>query len=195
MHRFITPLLFALAASQSFAAEPSREAHAIVVPAGTRIPVRLAQTVDTRREAPGAHFVAHIAAPVSVHGNVILPRGAECRGHIVQSKASGRLKGRAVLRLSLDSVHVNGHSYQLATTTAGFVSKDHKKRNLGLIGGGAGTGAAIGAIAGGGVGAAIGAGVGAAAGTTGAVITGKRNVHLPAEARVNFVLRRPLRIR
>jgi hypothetical protein len=35
----------------------------------------------------------------------------------------------------------------------------------------------------------IGAGAGAAAGTVGAAITGKRQINLPAESRVTFVLR------
>ena len=73
-----------------------------------------------------------------------------------------------------------------------FAGKRHRKRNLVLIAGGAGTGATIGAIAGGGVGSLIGAGAGAAAGTTGALITGRRNLHLAPETRVSFALRQPL---
>jgi hypothetical protein len=128
-------------------------------------------------------------------GQVILQRNAACHGHLVQSKPSGRLTGRAKITLSLDSCESYGKIYTIATAEPTFVSKDHKKRNAALIGGGAGTGAGIGAIAGGGVGALIGAGAGAVAGTTGAVITGKRNLHLAAETRLNFSLRRPLTVR
>ena len=164
------------------------------LPPGTKIPVRLAQTLDTKRDNPGSPFVAHVASPVIHNGDVVLQRGATCRGHLVQSKPSGRLRGRAVMQLSLDSCESHGKNYTLATSSPVFRSKDHKKRNLAIIGGSGGGGAAIGAIAGGGVGALIGAGAGAAAGTAGALITGKRNLYLPAETRVNFALARPLTV-
>jgi hypothetical protein len=124
----------------------------------------------------------------------IVPRGALARGHLVASKPSGRLKGRAIMALSLDSIEMRGRRYPVVTAERAFVSKGHKGRNLALIGGGAGTGAAIGAIAGEGVGAAIGAGAGAAAGTVGAVVTGKRQLRLAPETRVDFPLARPVRI-
>ncbi len=56
----------------------------------------------------------------------------------------------------------------IKTTSIWAQGKSHKKRNLALIGGGTGLGAAIGAIAAGGTGAAIGAISGAGAGTAGA---------------------------
>jgi len=178
---------FLTTASQ--AAEPTA-----TLPAGTVVHVRLSQSLDTRRDRPGTPFVAHLASPVMRDGKVILERGALCRGHVVESKPSGRLKGRAVLRLGLDSIQSQGRTYTLVTSDPAFAGKRHKKRNLVLIGGGATTGAAIGAIAGGGVGAAVGAGAGAVAGTTGALITGKRNLHLAPETRVSFALREPVAI-
>lgn len=176
-------------------AQPAPADGTVTLPAGTRISVRLGQSLDTKRDRPGTIFLAHVSAPVMHNGEVVLPRGAVCHGHLAESKASGRLKGRAVMSLSLDSVEWNGRKYTVQTSDPSFVSKSHKKRNLALIGGGAGTGAAIGAVAGGGVGALIGAGAGAAAGTTGAVITGKRNLHLAPETRIVFTLRQPARIR
>jgi hypothetical protein len=165
------------------------------LPAGTRITVRLGQALDTHRDRPGRGFMAHVAAAVVRDGQAVIPRGAVCRGHVMESRPSGRLRGRAVLQLSLDSVEVGGRSYALRTSGATYTSKSHKTRNLALIGGGAGTGASIGAIAGGGVGALIGAGAGAAAGTTGAVITGKRNLRLAPETRLTFSLRAPVNVR
>ena len=166
----------------------------VALPAGTHLTVRLAQSIDTNRDRAGSHFLAHTTVPVTENGRVIVPRGAACRGHLVESKSSGRLKGRAVLSLRLDSIEMGGRIYPIATSSTTRVSRNHKKRNLALIGGGAGTGAGIGAIAGGGVGALVGAGAGAVAGTTGAVITGKRSLHLPAETRLSFVLREPVRL-
>jgi hypothetical protein len=74
-------------------------------------------------------------------------------------------------------------------------SKGRGKRTAIGAGGGGAAGAIIGAIAGGGKGAAIGAAAGAGAGTAGAVFTGKRDITLPAETKLNFKLAQPLAIR
>src|SRR5438445_13862625 len=68
----------------------------VLLPAGMNIPVRLAQSLDTRRDPPGTPFTAHVAAPVIRNGVVVVPRGAVCHGRLVSSKPSGRLTGRAV---------------------------------------------------------------------------------------------------
>jgi hypothetical protein len=188
-------LLMFIAVSAALPAATVQSAPAVVLPAGTHLSVRLAQTLDTRRDAPGAPFVAHVASPVVHNGVVVVPRGAVCHGRLVNAKSSGRLTGRAVLTLRLDSITVAGQVYPVSTSAPSFTSQSHKKRNALAIGGTAGTGAAIGAIAGGGVGALVGAGAGAAAGTAGAAITGKRQLHLPAESRVSFMLRAPVRVR
>ena len=102
--------------------------------------------------------------------------------------------GRARLQLALQTVDVNGKTYDLHTHTSDRVGGAHKKRNLALIGGGAGGGALIGAIAAGGKGALIGGPVGAGAGTAAALITGRKNIRLPAESRLTFTLAEPLNI-
>ena len=196
MYPFIRKqMILFVAIGATLSAAPANTNPTITLPAGTQVSVRLAQSIDTKRDKPGARFLAHVSDPVMRDGQVVLRRNATCHGHLVQSKASGRLTGRAKITLSLDSCESYGKIYTIATAEPTFVSKDHKKRNAALIGGGAGTGAGIGAIAGGGVGALIGAGAGAVAGTTGAVITGKRNLHLAPETRLNFSLRRPLTVR
>ncbi|HEY2017369.1 MAG TPA: hypothetical protein VGH38_27880 [Bryobacteraceae bacterium] len=197
MNRSTQLLLIGLVASNValFGQEPATPFHAFTLPAGTRIPIRLGQSLDTKRDKPGTPFIAHISTAVVRDGAVILPRGTVCHGHLAESKPSGRLKGRAVMRLALDSFELNGKKYTIEASGSTLVSKNHKKRNLALIGGGAATGAGIGAIAGGGVGAAVGAGAGAAVGTTGAIITGKRNLHLAPETRLSFRLREPIRVR
>jgi hypothetical protein len=184
-----------MAASGIALAAPAEEAQSITLRSGTRIHIRLAQSLDTRRDKPGTPFVAHVSSAVVRDGEVIVPRGAVCHGHVVESRPSGRLKGRAVMRLALDSMELNGRPYSIVTSDPGFAGKGHKKRNAALIGGGAATGAGIGAIAGGPVGAAVGAGAGAVAGTTAAVITGKRNLRLAPETRVVFSLRYPVHLR
>lgn len=172
-----------------------RETRTWWLPAGTRIPVRLDQSLDTKHDPIGAPFVATVSAPVMRGGELIIPRGAVARGHVMESKASGRLKGRAHLGLVLDTVSFRGRVYNLPASGPVFVSKNHKKHDAVWIGGGAATGAGIGALAGGGVGAAVGAGAGAVVGTTGAVITGRKQVRLAPETPMVFTMRRPVEIR
>ncbi|HEV2202494.1 MAG TPA: hypothetical protein VGR73_21970 [Bryobacteraceae bacterium] len=166
-----------------------------VLPAGTAVPVRLTQDLDTRRNRAADGFTATLDEPLVSGDRVVVPKGTLFTGHVTYARSSGRFRGRAGMGLALDSFEMNGQTYQLSSTAASVASKGHKKRNWLWIGGGSGAGAALGAVAGGGVGALIGAGSGAAAGTVGAAITGKREVQLPAEARVSFKLAAPLEVR
>jgi hypothetical protein len=160
---------------------------------GTRLHVRLDESIDTRRNRAGDRFTATLAEPLVYGDRVVAPRGTRLWGHIMEAKPSGRFKGRAVLELSLDSMELHGRTYAIRST-AYRSSRGHKKHNWLWIGGGSGGGALIGAAAAGGPAALIGAGAGAAAGTIGAAITGKRQIYLPTESRVTFVLRRSLYI-
>ena len=187
-------LLLFLIGAPAPAAEAAAPAPAVTIPAGTRIRVRLARALDTRVSRAGERFTAHLDEPIVSGDRVIVPKGTTFEGRVVESRNSGRLRGRAYLGVTLDAFRLHGATYRVATQADYRSSQSHKKRNLGWIGGGSGSGAAIGAIAGGGVGALIGAGAGAAAGTTGALITGRKSVRLPAETTLIFSLRSPVRL-
>jgi hypothetical protein len=109
-------------------------------------------------------------------------------GTVIMCKTSGRFKGRGEIAIRLDTIDYHGQPVPIQTSLDAKLSSAHKKRDIMFIGGGAGTGAAIGAVAGGPPGAAIGAGAGAGAGLVGAVITGKRQVVIPAETVFTFHL-------
>ncbi len=155
---------------------------------GTVLNVRLQSGLDTRRNRPGDRFTAALDEPLVAGNQVIVPKGTLFSGRILDSRDSGRFKGRAVLSLTLDSFELNGQVHAIRSTSSTSASRGHKRHNWLWFGGGSGGGAAIGAIAAGGPGALIGAGAGAAAGTVGAAITGKQHVYLPVETRVSFRL-------
>jgi hypothetical protein len=173
-------------------AAPAPRVATFSIPAGTPIDVRLLETIDTKRNRAGDPFEATLSHGIVVDEQTVIPRGTHFTGHLIESKPSGRLKGRAELSLSLDSFELNGRRYDIRTTHVGRASGGHKKRNWTLIGGGSGLGTALGAIAGGPAGALIGAGAGGGAGTLGAVFTGKKNVRLPVETPLAFMLRAPV---
>lgn len=167
----------------------------VEVPAGTELQVRLAGPVGSARSRAGDEFRATLHSPVVVDNKVILPKGTELAGKVTKAAPSGRLKTPARLELTLNRLEWQKQSYPIATTNFAQSAGSHKKRNVGLIGGGSGTGALIGAAAGGGSGALIGAGVGAAAGAAGAYATGKKDILLPAETLVTFRLQAPVKVK
>jgi hypothetical protein len=166
----------------------------VIVPEGTVISVTLDQYISSEDNRTGEEFDASVSEAIVVDGKTVIPKGARVRGRIVESKPSGRLKSPARLELTLTSIEVGGTKYDVDTSDAKRVGKNHNKRNLIFIGGGTGAGAVVGAIVGGGVGAAVGAAVGAGGGTAVAAATGKMHVRLPAETRLAFPLSQPLTI-
>lgn len=175
-------------------AEAGHPAEA-VIPASTRIRVRLGDSLDSKSNQTGERFSAYLDEPIVSGSRVVVPKGTLFRGHVVQAQSSGRLKGRAYLGVTLDSFRLHGITYSIATGADTRTSNSHKKRNAVAIGGGSAAGGAIGAIAHGGVGALVGAGAGAVAGTTGAFITGRKNVRLPVETPLVFSLRNAVTVR
>jgi hypothetical protein len=166
----------------------------VVVAAGTLLEARLDQALSTARNRTGDGFTATLEAPVNVEGREVLAAGARVHGHVTTAHPSGRLEGRAALGITLDSVESHGQPIPVTTSLDTKTGEAHKKRNIELIGGGAGLGALIGALAGGGKGAGIGAAAGGAAGVGGAAATGVEQVEIPAETTFTFRLKEPLSI-
>ena len=132
--------------------------------------------------------------PIVINEHTVIPQGAHATGLVVDARPSGRLMGRARLQLALESIEVNGQSYQLRTASSHSVGGNHKRRNWAWIAGGGGGGALIGALAAGGKGALIGGPIGAGAGTAVAFMTGKKDIHLGAETPLTFRLVRSVTI-
>ncbi len=181
----------ASASSNSPAPSSSPRLH---VQSGTALQVRLNRSLSTKRNLPGDRFTATLAEPIVVDGRTAFPKGAQVTGRVEESAASGRLKGRAHIMLALQSIQLNGHSVPLSTSARTRSGQRHRKRNALWIGGGSGAGALIGGLAGGPVGLAIGAGSGAAAGLAGAMVTGKKQVSIPAETLISFRLTSPVEV-
>lgn len=166
----------------------------LTIPEGTPVEVRLTDSLGSGRSVEGQSFAATLDAPIAVGDAVVVPRGANVRGRVLYVKRSGRLRGPAELTITLTSLDLRGREIAIVTAHKNWHGRSHKKRNLAWIGGGAGAGSLLGVAAGGGIGAAIGAGVGAGGGTVTALVTGRKNIVLPSETRVYFVLRRPVTI-
>ena len=164
----------------------------IVVPAGTVLTIRTEQALSSKTSQAGQTFLATLAQPVSVEGRRALPTGATVKGRVVSAKAKGKIKGEGELTLTLRSISVGDHTYEIQTTPLSSTQKGKGKRTAATTGGGAAGGALIGGLAGGGKGAGIGALVGAGAGFIGGAVTGNKQIEIPAESALSFTLTEPL---
>jgi hypothetical protein len=168
------------------------------LPAGTEIPVRTEEAIDSAKATEGQTFAAEVTSDVlDANGDVVIPQGANAQIIIRSATKGGRIKGTADLVLDLASVSVDGRMYQLSTTDLvkqGKTGMGANKRTAEYTGGGAAIGAIIGAIAGGGKGAAIGAGSGAGAGAITQMVTKGGSIKVPVETVLTFKLDKPLRV-
>ncbi len=160
----------------------------LTLPRGTRLEVRLNQTIDVKHVTSGEHFTGSLAQPVVLGTTIAVPAGSGATGEILVAHKRGLFKGKSVMALTLTQLDVNGTQYHIDTSTLSRSKKGKGKRSAAFIGGGAGMGMLIGGVATGGVGLLVGGLAGGGAGALGAAFTGNRDLSIPAESVVNFRL-------
>src|SRR6266404_5729485 len=75
-----------------------------VVDAGTRVLLRLTNSVNTKHTAPGDRIYLETVLPVFIHGALVIPRGSYVIGTVTDSRQAGRVKGKSALNLRFDSL-------------------------------------------------------------------------------------------
>ncbi|HWS95252.1 MAG TPA: BON domain-containing protein, partial [Candidatus Methylomirabilis sp.] len=158
------------------------------IPAGTQLTVRLNDGLDTERNQVGDEFHATLGAPIVMDDQTVVPSGADVVGRVVDVKSAGRFAGNSALTLELNSLSVNGKTYNIQTNQWSRQGKGEGKNTAVKAGGGAAVGAIIGGLAGGGKGAAIGSVAGAGAGTGVAATKKGEQIKLAPEASLSFLL-------
>src|SRR5467141_223727 len=100
----------------------------VTVAEQTAIHVTLDQALASNQSRPGDHFDATVSKPIVIDGKTVIPQGAHAEGLVVDARQSGRLMGRARLKLALQTVDVNGQNYDVRTIREPRIGRDHKKR-------------------------------------------------------------------
>jgi hypothetical protein len=163
-------------------------APGLTLPRGTRLLVRLNQTIDVKHVSSGEQFTGTVAEPVVVGNTVAVPSGSTATGEILLAHRRGLFKGKSMMALTLTQLEVNGTQYRIDTSNLSRTKSGKGRRSAAFIGGGAGMGMLIGGVATGGVGLLVGGLAGGGAGALGAAFTGNRDLAIPAESVVSFRL-------
>jgi hypothetical protein len=181
-----SPDNFSSSAAMAFNA--AQRAKRITVPAGTRILVRTADSLDSSTQKTGTRFTGELETDLVANGVVAVKRGATVYGRLAYAKSAGRYKGKSQLTLELTDIVIRGTAYPILSSAYEVKGEAEGKKTRRKVIGGAGLGSIIGGIAGGGAGLAIGAVSGAAAGTAVAGSKKGEQLYIPAESLLEFSL-------
>jgi hypothetical protein len=164
------PPVQALIPRASSPVTPNQPLPDYVVTAGTRILLRLTNSVDTKHAVAGDRVYLQTAAPVFLNGRLVIPQGSFVIGSITEAQRPGRVKGKAALNLRFETLTLpNGVARDLLSRadsadgrrvdSEGRVQGDGSKaRDAMTVGTTTAVGAGIGGLAGApGIGAAAGA--------------------------------------
>jgi hypothetical protein len=188
-----TALLAGVAASSGVyvSATPAPQPRKVTVPAGTRILVRMIDTIDSSKQKAGFRFRASLETNLDVDDRVVAPRGTQVYGVLTNAASSGRYKGSSELSLELTDINLGGTNFPVVTNSYDIKGKGEGGNTTKKVLGGAGLGALIGGLAGGGKGAGIGALAGAGAGTIVASTKKGEQLQIPSETLIEFRLAQP----
>jgi len=173
-----------VATAQSYAASP--DASAVTVPAGTRLVIRMADSVDTKKHKAGHKFRGQLEGALVVNGVTAAPRGTILYGVLLSSKQSGRAAGSSSMSMEFTDIMINDQLFPIATETLAAQSGNEAGKTAGRTA----RAAAIGGLVGGSSGAKKGAKVGLGA----SILTSGSSINVPAGTLLETTLRTPLRI-
>jgi len=185
----LTMVLISVFAMAQFAV--AQGSKRVTVPAGTRILVRMVDSVDSSKQKAGYRFTATLEANLQAYDVTVAKQGTKLYGVLASASSSGKFKGSSQLTLELTDIVINGTNYPLKTSSYEIKGQGEGSKTAKKVVGGAGLGALIGGIAGGGKGAGIGALVGAAGGTALAATKKGEQVSVPSESLLEFRLEHP----
>lgn len=194
-------------------APPAQPPAEIVVPAGTKIPLALVNSLSTKHSGQGDRVYLQTSFPVMIGGRIVIPRGSYVTGTVTEVKRPGRIKGKGELFLRFDSLTLpNGATRDFRARLGGgdaesgefdrqegkIRGESNKAGDAGTVAKTTGAGAGIGGVAGGaaghaGMGVGVGAAAGAAAGLAAVLLSRGPDLVLPKGSTFEMVLDRDLR--
>ena len=158
----------------------------ITVPSGTRMVIRMADSIDTRRHKTGHRFRGQLEGALVVSGVTVAPRGAFVHGRIVQASSGGRAVGSSEMAIEFTDIMIDDQLYEIATTGLQAKSSNEAGKTAGRT--------ARAAVIGGLISGRSGAKTGAAVGLGASILTSGSSINVPAGTILETTLRTPLTV-
>jgi hypothetical protein len=160
------------------------QAPALTVPAGTRMVLRMTESVDTNRHRAGHRFRAQLEGAIVVDGVTIARSGTFVHGAIVAASQSGRLAGSSSMSIEFTDIMIDDQLHPIATTAVSAQGASEAGRTLGRTARAAAIGGLIDGSSGAKTGARVGAGV--------SILTSGSSINIPRGTMLETTLRTPL---
>ncbi len=173
---------------------PPPVAKTVTLAAGTVIPIRMTDTLDSATTQSNSVFHGSLAGDLIADGMVVARSGAAVTGRVITAKDATHFSGSSELSIELTRIDTVDHPVDVVTDAFDKQGNGRGKNTAIKTGGGAAVGAILGGLLGGGKGAAIGAvsGGGIGAGVNG--VTRGQQVQIPTETLVSFHLQSPISV-
>jgi hypothetical protein len=156
----------------------------VTIPSGTRLVIRTAEGIDSKRQGAGHRFRGQLEGAVAIDGMTVLPRGTFLHGRITQAKSGGRAFGSSEMSIEFTDIMVDDQLFEISTTEL----KAKTGNEAGKTAGRTARAAVIGGLANGSKGARYGAAIGAGA----SILTSGSSINVPAGTILETSLRTPL---
>jgi hypothetical protein len=175
-----------------------------VIPKGTVIPIQLLTKISTKTLKEGDGVYGMTVFPITINNEIIIPVGSNIRGKVTQVQRPGKMKGKAGLALSFQTLILpSGSTIPLYASLAG--SSDAATTAEGKLQGDSSVGedattiakttavhAVIGGVVNGQHSARVGAAAGAGVGLATVLLTRGKDIVLDRGSTLEIVLDRPL---
>jgi len=116
-----------VAPSAASQASSAGTANAIVIPAGTKIPLTLSQAISTKNAREGDAVYAQTAFPFVANDRILVPAGTYIQGRIMHVEHPGRMKGRASMLIHFTSmIYPSGYTVMLPGSIDNTPGADNK---------------------------------------------------------------------
>src|SRR4051794_4700385 len=115
---FISVIAIAIVPSSPAYCGQSSTQSKNLIPAGTTFRVRTIDPIDVDSSKSGAKFRGALDDPLTLNGDVVIPRGAEVELVAAKVAQGGKMKGSDLIQLKVDHIVAKKRTYPVVTSVS-----------------------------------------------------------------------------